>query len=127
MLDYFEELDRKCQDDEFVKRTFRELALKKLEDEFWDARTMYTSGASWPLALLRKIEDYLARRSARMDDQRVFHELLGKLLLVAEHRSWVDEVFQIVKERWAVQRSCVDPHHRPQSVNSAKANLRRDT
>ncbi|GAG24928.1 unnamed protein product [marine sediment metagenome] len=89
--------------------------MQQLEREFRRARTMVTPSTRWPLSLLMKLEGYLVRRTC-MDTEQVLRELLGRLLLVAENRSWVDEVLQVVKERWAVQQDRVDPHHRPEYV-----------
>jgi hypothetical protein len=86
-LAYLRELDRKCRDDDLVRRNWREIALRHL--------------------------DLYLERVKKMQREDLLEDLLGRLVLVAENRSWVDEVFQAVKENWSAQAGQVDPHHRP--------------
>ena len=92
MLAYLAELDRKCRDDELVGRNWRRKALEHL--------AIY----------LQRVKDQ------DMDVERLLEELLGRLLLVDENRSWTAEVFEAVKENWAAQRQRRDEHHRPNHV-----------
>ena len=92
MLAYLAELDRKCADDELVAANWRRIALDHLA------------------TYLQRVKDQ------DMGVERLLEELLGRLLLVAENRSWTAEVFEAVKERWDAQRQCRDERHRPQYV-----------
>ncbi len=90
MLGYLEELDRMAADDEIVRANWRRIALEHLE------------------VYLQRIK--------QKDSQEVLADLLGRLLLVAENRSWVEEVLAAVKENWAEQAQRIDPLHRPHYV-----------
>ena len=88
MLAYFDRLDRLAADDEAVARNWREIAL-------------------------RHLETYL-NRAKEQDVDDLLEDTLGRLLLVAENRNWVDEVFAAVQENWGRQAARIDPLHRPQ-------------
>ena len=90
LLAYFDRLDAMVRDDQAVRRNWREIALRHLD------------------IYLKKVKD-----CGRED---LLEDLLGRLLLVAENRSWVNEVFEAVKERWARQAARADPYHRPHYV-----------
>jgi poly-gamma-glutamate synthesis protein (capsule biosynthesis protein) len=90
MLAYFGELDRMVLDDEAVRRNWRQIAMRHLKLYLERAKTLLP-------------EDML-------------QDTLGRLLLVAENRSWVEEAFQVVRENWARQAEVVDPLHRPHYV-----------
>jgi len=87
LLAYLAELDRLCADDDAVRATWRDTALRHL--------------------------DLYLGRIKTMDRQQVLDELLGRLLLVDENRRWVEEVFAAVEQRWAEQQGRRDPLHRP--------------
>lgn len=87
MLAYFRRLDAMAADDEAVGRNWREIALKHL--------------------------DIYLERVKKMDREEVLENLLGRLILTAENRSWVDEVFREVRQRWARRAGRIDPLHRP--------------
>jgi len=89
MLRYLAELDRQCQDDEVVRRNWRETAVRHLNLYL----TRITQGKYAPQAL---IED-----------------LLGRLLFVQENRLWVEEAFRVIQDNWTSQAGRVDPFHRP--------------
>lgn len=90
LLAWFGELDRMVLNDGIVKRNWRDIAL-------------------------RHMSTYLQRAQTLQPDD-LLQDILGRLLLVAENRSWVDEVFAAVKENWANQANKVDPLHRPHYV-----------
>ena len=90
MIAYLEELDRMVADDEIVRTNWRRIALEHL--------------------------DIYLQRIKQKDSEEVLADLLGRLLLVAENRNWVEEVFAAVKENWAHQAAQVDPLHRPHYV-----------
>ena len=90
MIAYLEELDRMVADDEIVRTNWRRIALEHL--------------------------DIYLQRIKQKDSEEVLTDLLGRLLLVAENRNWVEEVFAAVKENWAHQAAQVDPLHRPHYV-----------
>lgn len=90
LLAYFAELDRMVLDDETVKRNWRAIAL-------------------------RHVTAYL-NRVKKLETEDLLQDILGRLLLVAENRSWVAEAFEAVKENWARQSAAVDPLHRPHYV-----------
>lgn len=95
LLAYFEELDRKVRDDAIV-------------------------AANWRAISLAHLDSYLERfKTASRQD--VLEDFLGRLLLVAENRSWVDEVMAAAKERWDRQASQVHQHHRPHFVMQSRA------
>jgi hypothetical protein len=87
MLRHLAKLDRLVQDDAFVQKTWREVAK-------------------------RHLAIYL-KRAAERDIESVLDELVGRLCLTAENRSWMDEVLLMGRERWDAQRKLRDPLHRP--------------
>ena len=87
MLAYFDELDRQLADDETVQ-------------------------ANWRTKALEMLATYLDKAKGMEADDLV-EDLLGRLLLVAENRAWVDEAFEAVREKWRAQAGAVDPWHRP--------------
>jgi len=94
MLAYFARLDALVADDEAVARNWRERSLGMLD------------------TYLGRIKD--------SDRDAVLTDTLGRLLLVAENRNWVDEVFAAVRERWSAQAAHVDPLHRPNYTMQAR-------
>ena len=90
MLAYIADLDRMVLDDEMVRRNWRQIAL-------------------------RHLKIYL-ERAKKLQPEDMLQDILGRLLLVAENRSWVNEVFSVVKENWQRQAETVDPLHRPHYV-----------
>ena len=87
MRAYFDELDRQLADDATVQ-------------------------ANWRAKALEMLAAYLDKAKGMEADDLV-EDLLGRLLLVAENRSWVDEAFEAVREKWRAQAGAVDPWHRP--------------
>jgi len=87
MLGHFDELDRHLADDEFLRDTWREVARRHL--------AIYI------------------KRAAEYDLDRVLDELVGRLCLTAENRSWMEEVLAMGRESWARQAELRDEHHRP--------------
>lgn len=87
MLAYLADLDRKLQDAEFVKRTWREKARQCLA------------------ALLREL--------AQRDLDNVIEEMAGRYCLLAENRSWMQEILEMGREHWEAQKQLSDPYHRP--------------
>jgi hypothetical protein len=87
MISYFEELDRKVLDNEFVQTTWRNIAL-------------------------RRMRGYL-EKAKHLTPEDLLNDTLGRLLLVQENRMWVDEVLRAVKENWIKQAQKHDPLHRP--------------
>ena len=87
MLAYFDRLDRMVADDETVRRNWREIALRHL--------------------------DIYLERVSKLTREDVLEDIIGRLLLVAENRSWVGEVFAEVQQRWARRAGHIDPLHRP--------------
>ncbi|HUT57715.1 MAG TPA: CapA family protein [Phycisphaerae bacterium] len=94
MLAYLEQLDRKAADDEAVKGNWRDIALRHL--------------------------DIYLERVRKYGREDLLVDLIGRLVLVAENRSWIDEVFAAVKENWARQARRVDPCHRPQYAMTSR-------
>jgi hypothetical protein len=87
MLAYLADLDRKLQDEEFVRRTWRETARKSLS------------------SLLRE----LGRRNL----DNVIEEMVGRYCILAENRSWMQEIPEMGREHWEAQKQSSDPYHRP--------------
>ncbi len=87
MLRYLAGLDGRLKDDEFVLRTWREVAKKHL--------AIYI------------------KRAAEGDPEGVIEELVGRLCLVAENRAWMEEILRMGRERWEAQKRIKDPLHRP--------------
>ncbi len=54
---------------------------------------------------------YVVGRTPKSID--VIEELVGRLCLVAESRSWMAEILQMGREAWKQQQSETDPLHRP--------------
>ncbi|HET6427782.1 MAG TPA: CapA family protein [Phycisphaerae bacterium] len=90
LLEYFDELDRQVASDETVR-------------------------ANWRAKALAMLEIYLAKARG-MEAEEVLEDLLGRLVLVAENRAWVEEVFEEVRSRWSRRAQRVDPWHRPHYV-----------
>ncbi len=90
LLAYFAELDALAADEQAVARVWRQLAIDRLAGQLERLKTM-------------TCDDLLA-------------ETLGRLLLVQENRSWVNEVMRVVQENWAKQANTIDPLHRPHYV-----------
>jgi len=98
MLAYLDELDRKVADDDLVRRNWRHIALRHL--------------------------DLYLERVKRMDREDLLEDLIGRLLLVAENRGWVEEVFAAAKQRWSDRAGRVDPLHRPNYVLARRKKAR---
>ena len=90
LLAWFDELDRQVADDQAVR-------------------------ANWRAKALAMLETYLDKAKG-MEADDLLEDLLGRLTLVAENRSWVGEVFEEVRQRWAGRARRVDPWHRPHYV-----------
>jgi len=90
LLGWFDELDRQVADDETVR-------------------------ANWRAKALEMLGVYLGKAKG-MEAEEALEDLLGRCLLVAENRSWVDEAFEEVRERWSHRAQRVDPWHRPHYV-----------
>jgi len=71
-----------------------------------------TVAANWRRAALRHLDIYLERLRG-MGREEVIDDLLGRLLLVAENRSWVEEVFRVVRQRWSARADAPCPYNRP--------------
>ena len=84
---YFDELDRKLDDDAFLREHWRKRAMQVL---------------AYNLRLLRGVEE----------EEAALH-LLGKSLFVAENRSWATEVLRALKDHWRRGRGRIDRLHRP--------------
>ena len=83
---YYAQLDAWLQDEAFVRET-------------------------WRRRVRAMLSTYI-RRAAERDVEEVLDELVGRIALVAENRSWLDEVMAMGRERWATVGE-PDPHHRP--------------
>jgi poly-gamma-glutamate synthesis protein (capsule biosynthesis protein) len=86
-LAYLAELDRLVRDDEFVRNTWREIALRHFE--------------------------IYHRRIREMPTERVLEELVGRLLLVDENLPWMREILEIAREKWERQKSEECKYARP--------------
>lgn len=84
---YFEQLDRYLQDDEFIRNTWRERC-----------REMFAS---------------FIQKAADRGVDRVIEELVGRCVLVAENRNWMEEILAITREHWMEVEATSDPYHRP--------------
>lgn len=90
MLRYLAELDARLTDEEFVRRTWREVAR-------------------------RHLASYI-KRAAERDVDRVIEELVGRLCFVSENRDWMDEILAMAREHWQARQQRIDPLHRPHYV-----------
>ena len=97
MLRYLAKLDRLVQDDAFVEKTWRDVAKRHF--------AIYVKRAAERL--------FPAEKGKPGDMEGVLDELVGRLCLTAENRSWMDEVLLMGRERWDAQRKLRDPLHRP--------------
>ncbi len=84
---YFEQLDRWLGDEEFVRQTFRKRATELLGS--------------------------FIKRAAERDVEAVIEEMVGRAVLVAENRSWMDEILAMAREHWAQVSASSDPYRRP--------------
>ena len=91
---HFAQLDAWLQDDAFVRRTWREIA-----------------------------KDHLAlyiRRAAKGLDERgvepVIEDIVARLCLVAENRSWMNEILLAAKDHWVRQKRNDITYQRPYTV-----------
>ena len=87
MLRYLADLDAMLQDAEFVKNTWRETAMRMLR------------------SYLSRLPNYEA--------EDLIEQFVGRLCLVAENRSWMEEVLAMGREAWEKQQQERDPYHRP--------------
>lgn len=87
MLAYLAELDRQVQDDELVKRIWRETAKRSLSSLLGELR--------------------------RRDLDNVIEEMVGRYCILAENRSWMQEILEMGREHWEAQKRTSDPFHRP--------------
>ena len=87
-LDYLERLDRYLRRPAFVRKTWRKVAK-------------------------RHLGIYL-KRAVERDLDNLIEELVGRLWLTAENRSWMDEVLAMGREAWEARNAQEpDPLHRP--------------
>ena len=94
MLARFRQLDRWLADDAFVRRTWRTVAREHLAA-------------------------YIRRAAADLDEHGLDHvieDLVARLCLVAENRSWLGEILRAADEYWEVQRRHDITHQRPLTV-----------
>jgi len=88
MLGYLAQLDAHLKDDAFVLKTWREVAK-------------------------RLLATYI-KRAAERDIDNVIEELVGRLCLTAENRSWMEEILAMGREAWDARNAEEpDPLHRP--------------
>ena len=91
LLAHFAELDRLVQDDEFVRKTWREVA--------------------------RRLLAYSVKKAAEKAQNdgvdRVIEEFVGRYWLTAENRSWMNEILAMGQEQWQVQQAAPALYHRP--------------
>jgi len=87
MTKYLLNLDELLKNEKFVKDTWREVAKRHLQ--------------------------IYIRRAAEQDIDRVMSEMVGRLCLVAESRSWMDEILKMGAENWEAQKLLRDPLHKP--------------
>jgi len=95
LLSYFAQLDRWLADEEFVRRTYRERAVAAFAS--------------------------FIKRAAERDVQDVIEELVGRAVLVAENRAWMEEILAMAREHWAQVSASSDPYHRPNYRFQARA------
>ena len=119
LLAYLTELDRWCGDDDRVKSNWRHVAMDKLEGYLAEVKAMDRDDRTWRGRALRRLEKCLGRED-RVDIDRILQEYLGPLLFVAENQSWMNEILQAVKEKWAAHQRQVDPYHRPEYALSRR-------
>jgi len=87
LMERFEQLDRWLQDEDFVRETWRRRC-KELFASF-------------------------IKQAAERDIESVIDELVGRTVLVAENRNWMDEILAMARERWAQVSASSDPYRRP--------------
>jgi poly-gamma-glutamate synthesis protein (capsule biosynthesis protein) len=87
LASYYEQLDRWLGDEEFMRETWRRRC--------------------------KEIFASFIKQAARRDVEAVIEEMVGRSVLVAENRSWMEEILAMARERWASVSACSDPHHRP--------------
>ena len=86
-LAYLAWLDERLQDEAFVQQTWREKAIKHL--------------------------GWLQKELAHRDPENVLEEMIWRCCLLAENRSWMEELLAIGREHWLAQQQVEDPRHRP--------------
>jgi hypothetical protein len=87
LTSYFGQLDRWLQDEEFTRKIWRQRC-KELLAEF-------------------------IKMAAERSTDAVIEELVGRAVLVAENRTWMEEILAMAGEHWASVRASSDPYHRP--------------
>lgn len=98
MLAYFAQLDAWLQDEAFVRKTWRDISKRHF--------AIY----------LRRAAKQLETRG--VDD--VIEDLVGRLCLVAENRSWMREILEAARENWAVQQRSDASWRRPLAVEQSR-------
>jgi hypothetical protein len=87
LASYFDQLDRWLQDEDFVRATWRERCREHLRA--------------------------MIRQAADRDVDSVIGDLVPRAVLVAENRSWAEEIVSMARERLDELRAAPDPYHRP--------------
>lgn len=87
LASYLGQLDRWLQDEEFVRKTWR----RRVKEVFGS----------------------FIKEAAKRDVEAVIEEMVGRALLVAENRSWADEIMTMAREHWASVSASSDRYHRP--------------
>jgi len=86
LASYYAQLDAWLQDEGFVRETWR----RRVTEMF---------------------RSYIKQAAGR-DVEEVLDDMVGRAVLVAENRSWMDEVLAMARERWATV-GATDPYRRP--------------
>jgi len=113
MLTHLTELDRHLQDDAFVRQVWREAAKRRFETYLEQIpRRAPSGGARWRRAMARLLDP--GRSASGIDVDRLIDDLVPRLALAAENRSWMTEILQMGRERWERRNAeTPDPLHRP--------------
>ncbi len=87
LLSRFEQLDRWLTDEEFVRTTWRRR--------------------------VKEIFGSFLKRAAERDTDVVIEEMVGRAVLVAENRNWMEEVLEMARESWSQVQPSANLYHRP--------------
>ena len=87
LLERFAQLDRWLADEAFIRETWRRRC--------------------------KELFAYFLKQASERDVEGVLDELVGRSVLVAENRNWMEEVLAIARERWPEPAAPSDPYRRP--------------
>jgi poly-gamma-glutamate synthesis protein (capsule biosynthesis protein) len=113
MLEHLGKLDGHLEDDAFLRDAWRAAATARLATYVEQlVRRRVRQPSRWRRVVARLLAPPVASRTH--DIERIIADLVPRLCLTAENRSWMEEILRMGRERWEERnRERPDPLHRP--------------